>query len=205
MTEQDAGRTLAQVLAESGRMPLGEGLAMLDDLLRTVGELHRSGAFDGALTPSRVMLAGGGRVVVLPATAAPDADADEYRSPQLRDGQEPDARADVYALGVLAYRTLMGVYPYSAGEDPIDPHQYLPDLTDRVRRVFTIAVQKNLTERFADALTFRAALRGDSDVALDTPTLKWAVPEGIPEGDTGAADEFASSAPEAEREEGPGW
>jgi len=40
----------------------------------------------------------------------------------------------------------------------------------------------------------RAALRGDSDVALDTPTLRWAVPEGIPEGDTGAADEYAAGA-----------
>ena len=56
-------------------------------------------------------------------------------------------------------------------------------------------MQRNLTERFGDALTFRAALRGDSDLALESPTLKWAVPEGIPEGDTGAADEFAGAEP----------
>ena len=50
-------------------------------------------------------------------------------------------------------------------------------------RTLLIAVQRSLTERFADALTMRAALRGDSQAALDTPTLKWAVKEGVPEGE----------------------
>jgi hypothetical protein len=44
-----------------------------------------------------------------------------------------------------------------------------------------------------DAMAMLDALRGDSQVALDTPTLRWAVAEGIPEGDTGAADEYAAS------------
>ena len=61
-----------------------------------------------------------------------------------------------------------------------------------MRKVLLVALARNLTERFADALTMRAALRGDSQAALDTPTLQWAVPEGIPEGDTGAADEYAA-------------
>ncbi len=62
-------------------------------------------------------------------------------------------------------------------------------------------MQKNLTDRFGDALTFRAALRGESDLALASPTLRWAVAEGIPEGDTGAAEEFAGEVP---AEEDPG-
>lgn len=193
MNEQIAGRTLADYLDEHDVLPLGEGLALLDALLQAVGEMHRAGVTDGALHPGRIVIIASGRIALVPAEeAASCAEADAYLSPQQRDGKPADARADVYALGVLAYRMLMGVLPYSAGEDPLDPHAYLPNLTDRVRRTLTIAVHKNLTERFGDALTFRAALRGESDMALASPTLRWAVPEGIPEGDTGAADEFAA-------------
>lgn len=185
--------TLQQRLETEGRLPLGGGLALLDELLRVIGESHRDGACDGALTPARVGITDAGMPVVLGADTPAPADAAAYRSPQQRDGDAADARADVYALGVIAYRTLTGEMPFAPGADaPTDPVGYLPGLNDTVRRTLLIAMQRNLTERFADALTMRAALRGDSQVALDTPTIRWAVPEGIPEGDTGAADEYAN-------------
>jgi serine/threonine protein kinase len=196
--DHEAGRTLADYLAANGRMPLGEGLATLDELLRLVGERwHRAGTAHGSLSPACVLLRENGRVEVLPVDAA-GARPDEavYRSPQQRDGAPADARADVYALGVIAYQTLTGVLPYAPGAaQPTDPREAVPKLSDRVRTSLLIAVQPNLTERFADALTFRAALRGDSDLALANPTLAWAVPEGIPEGDTGAAEAFACEEP----------
>lgn len=199
MIDSPAGLTLADYLAEHDRLPLGEGLAILDGLLQLVGGMHRENVADGAIHPARVVSAGPGKVALIPAAEAkPYPEAEAYLSPQQRKGEPADPRADVYAIGVLAYRTLMGVLPYSAGEDPLDPHAYLPNLTDRVRRTLTIAVQKNLTERFGDALTFRAALRGESDLALASPTLRWAVPEGIPEGDEGAAEEFAEAEPTIE-------
>lgn len=193
MGEERIAGTMADYLAEHGKLPLGEGLAILDGLLQTVGEMHRTDTADGSLHPGRIIAVGPGQVALIPAAEAlPYAEADAYLSPQQRDGKPADVRADVYALGVLAYKMLMGVLPYEGdAAEPADPHAYLPNLTDRVCRTLTIAVQKNLTERFGDALTFRAALRGESTVALDTPTLRWAVAEGIPEGDTGAADEFA--------------
>lgn len=194
MSDDVVGRTLADYLTTHERAPLGEGLQVLEALLAEVGKAHRTDAADGGLHPGRVMVVAPGRVRILPlaeSIAVPDAEA--YRSPQQRDGKPLDVRADVYALGVIAYRLLTGVLPYVDGSDePVDPQQYLPNVVDRVRKSLVIAVQKNLTERFGDALTFRAALTGDSVVALDTPTLRWAVAEGIPVGDTGAADAFAN-------------
>lgn len=197
MSDELVGTTLADYLAQHGRMPLGDGLGVIDELLRVVGEAHRTGVTDGALTPERVTLEANGRVRVLPAAeGAVASDAEAYRSPQQRAGRPADVRADVYALGVIAYRTLTGSLPYAPGSsEPTDPAVHLPSLIDRVGRSLLIAVQENLTERFGDALTFRAALRGDSDMALASPTLRWAVAEGIPEGDEGAADEFAEEDP----------
>jgi serine/threonine-protein kinase len=192
MSDELVGRTLADYLATHERLPLGEGLTLLNALLETVGEAHRSDAADGALHPGRVLVTAADRIRLVPADeAAASPDADACRSPQQKAGETADVRADVYALGVIGYRMVLGTLPYSAGDAPVDPRTVLPNLNDRVGRALVIAVQKNLTERFADALTFRAALRGDSDVALETPTLRWAVAEGIPVGDTGAAEEFA--------------
>lgn len=194
MGDRETGRTLADYLAANGRMSPGEGLAMLDELLRLVGERwHRAGTAHGSLSPARVLLRESNGVEVLPSdSAGTRPDEAVYRSPQERDGAPADARADVYALGVIAYQVLTGALPYAPGAaQPTDPREAVPKLSDRVRTSLLIAVQPNLTERFADALTFRAALRGDSDLALASPTLAWAVPEGIPEGDTGAAEAFA--------------
>lgn len=197
MSDELTGRNLAEVLEEHGKLPLGEGLALLDILLALVGDMHRTDTADGALHPARIEVTPQGHIRLLPKeVAAAATDAGAYLSPQQLKGEQADVRADVYALGVIAYRMLTGELPYTEGADePTDIHEYLPNLVDRVRRSLAIAVARNLTDRFGDALTFRAALRGESALALESPTLRWAVAEGIPEGDRGAADEFAGSEP----------
>jgi hypothetical protein len=195
--------TLADRLA-AGRMPLGEAIGVLDALTDLVGEGHRRGQVDGGLTPARVLL-DGSRVRVGAPAGTPEI---AFLSPQQIEGKPGDARADVFALGVIAYRAVTGSDPFgdtavdaatrlaAIEKGPTDPAQYVPALTDHVRATLQIALARNLTERFADALTMRAALRGDSQVALDTPTLKWAVPEGAPPGEvTEGMAAFLSDAP----------
>jgi serine/threonine-protein kinase len=198
--QDDGGpATLAQRLA-SGPMNPGEAVALMDELCTVVGEGHRDGVVVGALSPAAIVLEGA-RARLQTAGTAADA---SFLSPQQLEGKPADERADVFALGVIGYVALTGADPFGGpaddsaarlaaiGKGPADPLIHAPKLNGRIRQVLLVALARNLTERFADALTMRAALRGDSQVALETPTLRWAVPEGIPEGDTGAADEYAA-------------
>jgi serine/threonine protein kinase len=187
-----------------GRLPLGEAITLLDELTRIVGEGHRQGRTDGELIPARVLVDGPRVRVSAPAGASEIA----FQSPQQLEGKAADPRADVFALGVIAYRAVVGVDPFgdtasdpasrlaAIEKGPADPLQYMPKLADHLRQALLIALARNLTERFADALTMRAALRGESQVALDTPTLRWAVAEGAPEGEVtdGMAEFLADGA-----------
>ncbi|MBN1193472.1 MAG: hypothetical protein JXA36_07275 [Coriobacteriia bacterium] len=187
MSEGSIDNTLADYLGAYGPLPLGKSFALMDYLLQLVGKAHSAGLTDGALSPARLVVDDSGQVELLPAAEArPIEDGGAYLAPEQREGEPAGPGSDVYALGVMAYHMMTGVLPYSAGDDPVDPLALLPNITDHVRRTLTIAVQKDPADRFADALEFRAALRGQSNAALEGRELKWTVPEGasdVAEGD----------------------
>ena len=132
-TEDPGERTLAMRLAE--KKPIPRAWAM--GVLRQVGELleqaHDEGIVHGALDPSRVHVSERGEhdvvkvtdlgVVSLIEQMARRADvkvkpatAPEYLAPE-RGTNAPDARADIFALGVLAKELLAASGPLPAGAE----------------------------------------------------------------------------------------
>jgi serine/threonine-protein kinase len=85
----------------------------------------------------------------------------DYMPPEVRGGAEADARADVYACGVVLYEMLTGERP--AGTDvPSDVNPNVPrHLDDVFRRAYA-----RLEKRFTSADEFLGALGGQSSVAL---------------------------------------
>ncbi len=98
----------------------------------------------------------------------------EYLDPVVASGREPDARSDIYALGVVSYEALAGTPPY-AGSTPLATlraadrglHVPLteasPDSPTRLVATIERAMSRDPAERFASAYdlaaSFRAALR----------------------------------------------
>lgn len=92
-----------------------------------------------------------------------------YMSPEQAKGREVDHRADVFALGVIAYRVLVGRPAFTGGDglatmynvvnvQPARPTDHV-GVHEDVDRVLALALAKKRDRRFASSTAFAAALR----------------------------------------------
>ncbi|MGH6631659.1 MAG: serine/threonine protein kinase, partial [Burkholderiales bacterium] len=99
-----------------------------------------------------------------------------YMAPEQCQGEEADARSDVYSLGIVLYELLTGVAPFLAKtptgvaikhvtEKPRPLHEIQPGVTENVERVVLRALEKEPSARQQTALElareFEAAIRAD--------------------------------------------
>ncbi len=124
--ERLPGESLAARLeAAGGALPPAEALEALGAVARALAAVHGAGWAHGDLKPENVLLDGAplrARLLDLglaeplregpgPAGEAPAGTA-EYMAPERCEGRGADARADVYALGALAFELLTGRPPF---------------------------------------------------------------------------------------------
>jgi serine/threonine-protein kinase len=95
-----------------------------------------------------------------------------YMSPeQIRSEHEPDARADIYALGAVMYRMLTGEPPFTAQtpvavltkhltEDPVPPRNRRPELSiaGQAEAIVLRALQKRPEDRYQTVDEMREAI-----------------------------------------------
>lgn len=94
-----------------------EALDALIAICQGLAALHRAGLCHGDLKPANIMLAPGGRTVLLDVAAGPPEQArrtPHYFAPELLAAGAPvgSAAADLYAVGVIAYQLFTGAVPF---------------------------------------------------------------------------------------------
>ena len=85
-----------------------------------------------------------------------------YIAPEQARGESPDARSDLYSLGVVMYEMLTGEKPYtgdSLGEiavkhmnaTPVPPHEKVSDVPEELERITMKAMSADISARYQTA------------------------------------------------------
>ncbi|HEX4472377.1 MAG TPA: Stk1 family PASTA domain-containing Ser/Thr kinase [Nocardioides sp.] len=126
------GHTLRDVIRDEAPMNPAKALALMEPIVSALAAAHRSGLIHRDIKPENVLIADDGRIKVADFGLAKAVSADtqhtatggviigtvSYLAPELVVDGTSDARADVYAAGVVLYELLTGQKPH-AGESPI--------------------------------------------------------------------------------------
>jgi beta-lactam-binding protein with PASTA domain len=174
--EHVVGHTLRDVIRKESPMPPSRALALAEPVLSALAHAHRAGLIHRDVKPENVLIADDGRVKVADFGLAKAVSADtqhtatggvligtvSYLAPELVVDGRSDARADVYAAGVLLYELLTGTKPHE-GESPIQvaykhvhedvppPSIIVPGLPAYVDALVARATARDLDQRPADA------------------------------------------------------
>ncbi|HEX5659630.1 MAG TPA: serine/threonine-protein kinase [Polyangiales bacterium] len=119
VTELLDGVSLAAALDDADAFPLTRALKIALQIARALRAAHKLGIAHGALSPANVRVSqvlGGELVRVVGfdcAALSPHSPAltGPYQAPERGKGRTPDTRGDIFALGALVYRMLVGEPP----------------------------------------------------------------------------------------------
>lgn len=177
------GRTLRQVLHEEGQLPPVKASQVIADTVRALGYSHAHGIIHRDVKPANVMLSDTGNVKVMDfgiARAIADTAATmtntavvigtaQYLSPEQAQGQDVDARSDLYSAGCLLYETLTGRTPFvgdspvavayqHVGEPPIPPSRFAEAVPSDLDAIVLHSLAKSPDERYQTAEDMAADL-----------------------------------------------
>jgi eukaryotic-like serine/threonine-protein kinase len=175
------GHTLRDVIRKESPMPPARAIALVEPVLSALAAAHRAGLIHRDIKPENVLIAsdpdsGATRVKVADFGLAKAVSADtqhtatggvligtvSYLAPELVVDGRADARADVYAVGVVLYELLTGAKPHE-GESPIQvaykhvhedvpaPSSAVPGIPGYVDALVARATARDGAQRPADA------------------------------------------------------
>lgn len=184
--EYVAGETLQsriKRLNASGRhLPLRDVLRFTIDVCKAADYAHQRGLIHRDIKPANVMLDVNGNAILMDfgiarmlggqqhtATGAVLGTA-LYMSPEQIQGLHPDARSDIYSIGVMLFEALGGRPPFEADSvmtlmmmhlnDPVpDLNKLHPGISDEVREVVNHALEKDRNQRFQSCADMADALQ----------------------------------------------
>ncbi len=178
------GVTLRERLRTGGPLSVGDAVRIMGQVASALDYAHRHGVVHRDIKPENILLQDDQALVadfgIAVAMDASEADrltgtglsigTPEYMSPEYVLGEHaPDARSDIYALGVTLYEALTGVPPFTGpsapaviarviSERPVPPSRHRRDLPSGVDAIVMRAIEREPGRRFHSAAEMQIAL-----------------------------------------------
>lgn len=175
------GVTLRDLINETGRMSIEHTITVMHAVLAGLASAHEAGYIHRDVKPENVLIAEDGRIKIgdfglARATSANTATGQQllgtiaYLAPELMKPGTADARADIYAIGIMLYEMLTGEQPYR-GEQPMQiayqhatesvprPSIKNPAVPEQFDELVLWSTEKDPDERPADAGVMLERLR----------------------------------------------
>jgi serine/threonine-protein kinase len=175
--EYFAGRTLSDVIAQRGLVPMKDVQDILSQVTTGLEAAHQAGVIHRDLKPSNVLVGERGAVKLidfgLATTMAGDGltatgailGTPHYMAPEQVRGKPVDARTDIYSLGALAFHLVTGRPPFAGdnaiaigfahlSEAPTAPILLRKDCPEKLSAAIVSALAKDPADRPASAKAF---------------------------------------------------
>ena len=166
------GGTLKEQMGKP--MPWQQAIKIIKPIAEALGYAHEKGVIHRDIKPSNILITESGNPMLSDFGIAKILDDNvtreltttgigigtpEYMAPEQALGGEIDARADVYALGIVFYELLTGRKPFEAStpmavlikqaRDPLPhPSSFNPAITQDIERILVKALAKEPEHRF---------------------------------------------------------
>ena len=174
------GITLKQYLQKKSVLEPAEVLDFTIQIAKALEHAHSKGIIHRDIKPQNIMLLKDGMIKVADfGIASLESDIEEnngeavgsvhYIAPEQARGQAPDARSDIYSLGIVMYEMLTGKLPYIGtsdvevavkhmNTDPVSPRELVPDIPEELERICLKAMNSDMDKRYQTASELLADL-----------------------------------------------
>ena len=195
------GITLKQYMDRKGAVNWRECLHFSRQICKALAHAHERGIIHRDIKPHNIMLLRDGTIKVADfGIAALENEISEnngqavgsihYIAPEQARGSLPDARSDVYSLGVVMYEMLTGQKPFTGDSineiaikhmnaDPVPPHELVADIPPELEAIALKAMNRNIKQRYQSAAELledmenfiHSQTKEDSSEQFDNPAV----------------------------------
>lgn len=167
------GITLKQYLQKAGALCPSEVLSFTTQIAKALKHAHNKGIIHRDIKPQNIILLRDGMIKVADfGIASLQSDIEEssgetvgsvhYIAPEQARGAAPDARSDIYSLGIVMYEMLTGRLPYIGNSDTevavmhmntqaAPPRAILPEIPEELERICLKAMDSDIDARYQTA------------------------------------------------------